>query len=103
MGITKTQPITGRLHRPPHHPCREKSHLSVVVHLDLSVFIQFQLEEAGAAAWGLLCLRGERSDSWVKEKPGLQQERAQTGQVQGTEPALCTQAVFSCCIPVKWN
>lgn len=54
MGITKAQPIMGRLHRSPHHPCREKSHLSVVVHLDLSVFIQSQLEEAGAAAGALL-------------------------------------------------
>lgn len=66
-----------------------------MVHLDLPVFIQSQLEEAGAAAWGLLCLWGERSDSWVKEKPGLQQESAQTRQVPGTEPAQCTQAVFS--------
>lgn len=81
MGITKTQPLVGTLHSPPHHPCREKPHLSVVVHLDLSVLIQSQLQEAGAAAWGLLWPWGERSDSWVKEKPGLQQELAQTAQV----------------------
>lgn len=94
MGITKTQPT--------HHPCREKSHLSVVVHLDVSVFIQSQLEEAGAAAWGLLW--GERSASWVKEnswlRAGISTDRTRYQVLsQPSAHRLC----LACCVPVKWN
>lgn len=71
---TKTQqswlkPCTGLC----NHLSRAKSHLSVMIHFNLSVFIQSKLKEVGVAGRGLLCAREERTGSWVKEKPGLQQ------------------------------